>query len=178
VDVLAHTLQCLDRLGGAVSCLPQRDPLERKQIPLVDDSAQAAVVDDDRCRTPRSAITCIASDAVADAGSVTSGAVITSARGVSSPRPGSTTRRNRSTRVNIPIGASSRPRAMIVRTLASAIFCTASRSVSVAGHATGALRTSSASVRARSCCSAARWLYWLYRLSSDCLSVSVIACVQ
>ena len=67
---------------------------------------------------------------------------------------------------------------MIVRTLASAIFCAASRSVAVAGQATGRLRTSSASVRVSVCCSAARWLYWLYRLSSECFSVSVIACVQ
>ena len=50
---------------------------------------------------------------------------------------------------------------MIVRTLASAIFCAASRSVAVAGHATGGWRTSSASVRVSVCCSAARWLYWL-----------------
>ena len=50
---------------------------------------------------------------------------------------------------------------MIVRTLASAIFCAASRSVAVAAHATGAWRTSSPSVRVSVCCSAARWLYWL-----------------
>ena len=66
---------------------------------------------------------------------------------------------------------------MMVRTLASAIICPASRTVAVAAHATGGLRTSSASVRVSDCCSATRWLYWLCRLSSDCLRVSVMACV-
>ena len=59
----------------------------------------------------------------------------------------------------MPTGAPTRLSAMIVRTLASAIFCAASRSVAVAGQATGSLRTNSPSVRVSSCCSEARWLY-------------------
>ncbi len=50
---------------------------------------------------------------------------------------------------------------MIVRTLASFILCAASRSVTVAGQATGGWRMSSESVRVSDCCSAMRWLYWL-----------------
>ena len=130
------------------------------------------------CRIPCSAITCIASYAVADPGSVTIGDVITSDSVVASDRSVSTTRLKRSTSVNMPIGAPAALTTTMVRTLASAIFCAASRSVAVAGQATGGLRTSSASVRVSVCCSAARWLNWRYRLSSDSRSVSVIACVQ
>ena len=88
-------------------------------------------------RMPRSAITCIASYAVADAGSVTIGADITSASGVASGRSGSTTRRSRSTSVNIPTGAPPVVDDDDRAHLASAIVCAASRSVAVAGQATG-----------------------------------------
>ena len=129
-------------------------------------------------RIPCSAITCIASYAVADPGNVMIGAVITSDSGVSSDRLVRTTRRSRSTSVNMPIGVPPASTTTIVRTLASAIFWAASRSVAAAGQATGEWRTSSPSVRVSVCCSAARWLNSRYRLSSDSLSVSVIAWVQ